>query len=623
MSIRIGVANYAGFYQFLEKLRPELPPDVELIVLNDLFTELEKSVRRIEADGSVDIFVASGGNAEYLQRYLKTIPLVNVTVTGFDILNAACEASAYSRNIAVITHSPIPQLEQFQKVLNVQLRPLVYQTPEELNMILESLYTEGIRDVIGTALVLEQAKMLDIRGHFIWSLDSVRTAMETAIHMARQKKAIQEKARTLDYLMDYSAEGIIITDKHGIITQYNSSAERIIGRSRKNVIGRHCEEVLPNTQLHTVMREKRAQFNRIQDLGNVKIVTNRSPIVCEKEVIGSLATFFSTSTIKQAGESIRRSQNFSGYLAKASFSDIKTKSPQFAAVQARAERYARSNSTILIYGATGTGKETFAQCLHNASPRKNEPFVRVNCAAIPAAMLEGELFGYEETQTGNRRSGKTGSLELAHQGTLFLDEIGDIPLKIQARLLSALEEKQFFRLGGDKPVPVDIRIIAATNRDLRTMVREGTFREDLYFRINVLELHLPSLSERKCDIPALVRDFIQEGRSDLSRQEVETLCTCPRFQEYNWPGNIRELHNVIERFCVNYVPGEDISRSIAQALTFEDFSESVPVPDELLEIQEALRLADGNRSAAARILGISRTTLWRKMHELGIDKPLP
>lgn len=326
MSIRIGVANYAGFYQFLEKLRPELPPDVELIVLNDLFSELEKSVRRIEADGSVDIFVASGGNAEYLQRYLKTIPLVNVTVTGFDILNAACEASAYSRNIAVITHSSIPQLEQFQKVLNVQLRPLVYQTLEELSMILQSLYTEGIRDVIGTALVLEQAKMMDMRGHFIWSLDSVRTAMETAIHMARQKKAIQEKARTLDYLMDYSAEGIIITDKHGIITQYNSSAERIIGRSRKNVIGRHCEEVLPNTQLHTVMREKRAQFNRIQDLGNVKIVTNRSPIVCEKEVIGSLATFFSTSTIKQAGESIRRSQNFSGYLAKASFSDIKTKS---------------------------------------------------------------------------------------------------------------------------------------------------------------------------------------------------------------------------------------------------------------------------------------------------------
>jgi len=623
MSIRIGVANYAGFYQFLEKLRPELPADVELVVLNDLFSELEKSVRRIEAEGSVDIFVASGGNADYLRRYLKTIPLVNVKVTGFDILNAVCEASAYSRNIAVITHSPIPQLEQIQNALNVQLRPLVYQTPEELSVLLQSLSAEGLRDVIGTALVLEQAKMMDMRGHFIWSLDGVRTAIETAIQMARQKKALQEKARTLDYLMDYSAEGIIITDRHGIITQYNSSAERIIGRSRKNVIGRHCEEVLPNTQLHTVMREKRAQFNRIQDLGNVKIVTNRSPIICEKEVIGSLATFFSTSTIKQAGESIRRSQNFSGYLAKSNFSDLRTQSPQFAAVRARAERYARSSSTILIFGATGTGKETFAQCLHNASPRKNEPFVRVNCAAIPAAMLEGELFGYEESSGGNRRNGKTGSLELAHQGTLFLDEIGDIPLKIQARLLSAMEEKQFFRLGGDKPVPVDIRIIAATNRDLRAMVREGTFREDLYFRINVLELRLPSLSERKCDIPALVRNFVQECRGDLTRQEVDTLCACPRFLEYDWPGNIRELHNVIERFCVNYTPGEDIPHSVAQALTFENFS-SLPdaVPSGRQELEEALRLADGSRSAAAQILGISRTTLWRKMREFGMTEAL-
>lgn len=253
--------------------------------------------------------------------------------------------------------------------------------------------------------------------------------------------------------------------------------------------------------------------------------------------------------------------------------------------------------------------------------------MRVNCAAIPAGMLEGELFGYEETSTGNRRSGKTGFLELAHQGTLFLDEIGDIPLKIQARLLSALEEKQFFRLGGDKPVPVDIRIIAATNRDLRAMVREGTFREDLYFRINVLELRLPNLSQRKCDIPALVRDFVQEGRSDLSRQEVDTLCACPRFLEYDWPGNIRELHNVIERFCVNYVPGEDISRSIAQALTFENFSTPSRQPDaisqERHELEEALRLANGNRSAAAQILGISRTTLWRKMRELGLTETLP
>lgn len=619
MSIRIGVANYAGFFQFVEKLRPELPPDVELVILNDLFSELETSVKRIETENSVDIFVASGGNADYLEEYLKSIPLVRVKVTGFDILNAVKSASEYSRNLAVITHSPIPQLDQIKSMLNVELRPLVYQTPEELNVILHALYAEGIYDVIGTALVLEQARMLDMRGHFIWSLDGVRTALETAVSMARQKKALQEKARTLDYLMDYSAEGIIVTDRNGIITQFNDSAERILGRSRKNVIGRQCAEVLPNTQLHTVMREKRAQFNRIQDLGNVKIVTNRSPIICEKEVIGSLATFFSTSTIKQAGENIRRSQNFAGYIAKSGFDSIKTLSPQFEAVRDKAMRYARSNSTILVFGETGTGKETFAQCLHNASPRKNEAFVRVNCAAIPSSMLEGELFGYEEGTSGNRRAGKPGFLELAHHGTLFLDEIADLPLKIQARLLSAMEEKMFFRLGGDKPVPVDTRIIAATNRDLRALVREGSFREDLYYRINVLELHLPSLRERKCDIPLLIKDFLELNRSDLSATEKEAICASPHFHNYDWPGNIRELRNVIERFCVNYVPGSDIEQSVRDSLIYESFDPRQRVATEKEEIVNALRLAGGNRTEAAQILSMSRTTLWRKMRDFGLD----
>lgn len=623
MGIRIGVANYASFFQFVEKLRPELPDDVELVILNDLFSELERSVKRIEAENSVDIFVASGGNADYLQHYLKTIPLVKVKVTGFDILNAVKNASAYSRSIVVITHSPIPQLDEIRSTLNVDLRPLVYQTPEELSLILQSLCAEGIRDVIGTALVLEQAKMFDMRGHFIWSLDGVRTALETAISMARQKKALQEKARTLDYLMDYSAEGIIVTDRNGIITQFNNSAERIMGRSRKNIIGRQCAEVLPNTQLHTVMREKRAQFNRIQDLGNVKIVTNRSPIICNKEVIGSLATFFSTSTIKQAGENIRRSQDFSGYIAKSTFDEIKTRSPQLEAVRERAVRYARSSSTILVFGETGSGKETFAQCLHNASLRKNETFVRVNCAAIPASMLEGELFGYEEGFAGGKRAGKPGFLELAHQGTLFLDEVGDIPMKLQARLLSAMEEKQFFRVGGDKPVPVDMRIIAATNRDLRLLVREGSFREDLYYRINVLELHLPSLRERKCDIPLLIKDFLEYNRSDLTREETEKICTSQRFADYDWPGNIRELRNVIERFCVNYVPGEDIEKSVQEALIYENFDRGVQAgagDTERAEIENALRLAGGSRAGAAKILSMSRTTLWRRMRELGMTE---
>lgn len=534
-------------------------------------------------------------------------------------MDAVKRAKEYSDSMALITHSPIPELDDLKGTLNAKLLPLIYQTPEELNMILQSLHAEGIRDIIGTALVLEQARLFDMRGHFIWSLDGVRTAIETAISMARTKKTLAEKARIFDCLMDYSAEGIIVTDKNGIITHFNNSAERILNRSRKNILGRQCAEVLPNTQLHTVMREKRAQFNRIQDLGNVKIVTNRSPIICEKEVIGSLATFFSTSTIKQADENIRRSQNFDGFVARAHFADIKTLSREFEAVKQKAEHFAKCSSTVLILGDTGTGKESFAQSLHNASPRKNEPFVKFNCAAIPDRVLESELFGYEEVGLGRKRAEKSGSIETAHRGTLFLDEVGDIPLKLQARLLTAIEEKQFFRIGGEKPVPVDIRIIASSNRDLKAMVRNGLFREDLYYRINVLELHLPTLSQRSSDIPLLIKEFLEDNRSDLTRSELNAICNDPHFLNYSWPGNIRELRNVVERFCVNYSPGDDIHDTACSILSYSSGSDRIGGPDiELKEIEEALRISGGSRAAAAQILGMSRTTLWRKMRELGL-----
>ena len=621
MSIKIGFANYAGFFQFIEKIRPELPPDVEMVILNDLFSELEGSVRRIEAEGSVDVFVASGGNGEYMQKYLKTIPLVKVKITGFDIMNAIKEASRFSSNIAIITHSPVPYLEELSSILNVELMPLQYQTPEGLSLILQSLYAGGVRDVIGTALVLEQAKMYDMRGHFIWSLDSVRDAVDTAIEMARTKKALAEKAKMLDYIMDYSAEGIIVTDKNGIITHLNNSAERILNRSRKNIVGRQCAEVLPNTQLHTVMREKRAQFNRIQDLGNVKVVTNRSPIIVNKEVIGALATFFSTSTIKQAGDNIRRSQSTYGRMAQWEFSQIKTESSELSRTISRAEKYAKSSSTILITGDKGTGKESFAQCIHNASQRKNEPYVRVNCGAIDPMTFEAELFGYEEgAGTGTKKSGNTGFIEQAHQGTLFFDEINEMPLKIQAHLLNVLETRQFCRIGSNRPLPVDIRVIVSSSEDLGSLVRSGLFREDLYYELAVLKLELPRLKDRKCDIPLLIKNFLDDNRNDLTRSEQKSICQCSRFHEYDWPGNIRELKKTIERFCVFFVPGADVEETVKEVLDIDPVK--LPVDKERdgarREILEALQISGGSKNGAAEILGISRTTLWRKMRELGM-----
>ena len=293
-----------------------------------------------------------------------------------------------------------------------------------------------------------------------------------------------------------------------------------------------------------------------------------------------------------------------------------------------AETYARFDSTVLILGKSGTGKELFAQSIHNSSSRKSERFVAVNCAALPSSLLESELFGYEEGAfAGARKGGKSGLFELAHEGTLFLDEISEISPKLQSRLLRAIEEKEFFRIGGDKVVPVDIRIIAASNRDLWQMVEDGTFREDLYYRLDVLEILLPELKQRREDIPLFIKKFVTERRSDLTRSELQEIANLPYFVEYDWPGNIRELRNVVERFCVQYLPDEDVEALARRVLDRHLPKVNAKDCRERSDIAEALRLSGGYRAQAAVILGISRTTLWRKMREYGLeeitDNPAP
>ncbi len=614
MAIRIGINSYAAFVQFIERIRPELPNDVELVVTDGLFSELERSVKRFEAEGSVDVFVSAGANADYMEKYLRTIPLVRIQVTGFDILEAVKAAQLFSDRAAVITRHSLPQLKDLNDLLQIDLRCLEYQDTEDLNLQLQALYAEGIRDVIGSSFVLDQAKLFNMRGHFIYSLDSVRTAVHRAIEMARAKKEIAEKAKMLDYLMDYAAEGIIITDRQGIITHFNNSAEQISGRKRARVLGKSCEEVLPNTQMLTVMREKRPQYNRIQDIGNVKIVTNRSPIIVEKEVVGSLATFFSVSTIKQAGESIRRSQGTAA-LAKLRFEDLIAESDAMKALVRQAQRYARTGSAILLTGESGTGRTAFAQCIHNASSRKNDAFVIFDCAAWKPDLMEAELFGQEDA-----RKSKSGCIEQAAAGTLFLKNIEYLPFPLQAKLLSALEENVFSRLGGERPVPMDVRLIASTDSSLGLLIKNGVIRQDLYYRMGVLTLALPPLRERKQDIPLLVRKMLMQNLDNLTRLEMDQISNLPTLQEPVWPGNLRQLQTVIERFSVLYVPSGDLQATMQDSVRASAFTNSVtdPLPNERGEILEALNAAGGNRAEAAEIMGMSRTTLWRRMKELGL-----
>lgn len=310
------------------------------------------------------------------------------------------------------------------------------------------------------------------------------------------------------------------------------------------------------------------------------------------------------------------------------FKNIVAGSPKMQEVLAIVDRVAPSNSTVLLGGESGAGKDLIARAIHQHSRRASGPFIKINCAAIPENLLESELFGYEKGAFTGAVTAKPGKFELADKGTIFLDEIGDVPPSVQVKLLRVLQEREFERLGGTKTIKVDVRLVAATNRDLRAALEQGTFREDLYYRLNVVPIDIPPLREHKEDVPALVRLFVErfarEGAKDVSGV---TPAAMRKLMDFHWPGNVRELENIIERAVAltggNRIDEDDIRLDLAPApraaagaafpppgMTLEQFEDEI--------IREALQRANGNKSQAARLLGLSRNALRYRLSKIGV-----
>jgi transcriptional regulator with PAS, ATPase and Fis domain len=310
-----------------------------------------------------------------------------------------------------------------------------------------------------------------------------------------------------------------------------------------------------------------------------------------------------------------------GHKARYTFADYLGESAAMREAISRAVRISSTDRPLLIYGETGTGKEIIAQSVHNVSRRRNNPFVAVNCASLTENLLESELFGYVEGAfTGARRGGKPGLFEIANRGSIFLDEVSEIPLSLQARLLRVLQENEVMRLGHDRVIPVDVRLIAASNKDLEAMVRAGFFRQDLFYRLNVLSLRLPPLRERPGDIGLLARHFLSESGSRTERLEiVMTPEALSLLEEYDWPGNVRELRNVCERLQVfasdPKIKAEDLLRVLDIPGRIRPRRLPRSARPTAADVHNALRKASGHHGQAAAALGMSRTTLWRRLRE--------
>ena len=358
-------------------------------------------------------------------------------------------------------------------------------------------------------------------------------------------------------------------------------------------------------------------------------IANRIAIREHGGLAGAVLTLYDAKNIRKADTRLRVAARSRKPVARYFFDQIAGTSPAFARAKRLAQSYAATGSTVLLTGESGTGKELFAQAMHNASRRSGKPFVAVNCAAFPEPLLESELFGYEEGAfTGSRKGGKAGLFEVAHTGTVFLDEIGDMPISLQTRLLRVLQEKEVVRLGSADTIPVDVRIIAATHQQLLARVKLREFREDLYYRLNILNLHLPPLRDRAEDIPVLATQLLRAallrlGSSLRAAAVIEgieaALC------RYAWPGNVRELENVTERLAVflsactdpSAIDHDELRLTLAEL--YEPAEEAGTQTRAALSdqaIRAALAAARGNRHVAAQRLNVSRTTLWRRLRAM-------
>lgn len=432
--------------------------------------------------------------------------------------------------------------------------------------------------------------------------------------------------KKLETLVDGMDKSVVSIDVDGRIDRYNLKFKKMFN-IKDDITGKIIFDIFKFIKIPDKYRKGHsfsASFNYKGGGKSIKGIYNMSRIELNGEIKGYVIDF---TDKKEAIKNYNKMNKDRSIM----IDNIIGESESIKKVKKETIMAAQSVSTVLITGESGTGKELFARAIHNHSKRAEYPFIAVNCAAIPDNLLESELFGYEEGAfTGARKGGKLGMFEIAHKGSLFLDEIGDMSLHLQSKLLRVLQEKEVNKIGAKSNIEIDVRIIAATNKDLESMVKEGTFREDLYYRLNVIPIKLPSLSQRKGDIPLLIDYMIREYSVKLEKN-VEGIdeVALDRMQKYGWPGNVRELQNSIE-YSVNMAQGSEITVDVLpkSILEYEEkFEEDETSAIETLEdlekreIQKALKrygVYKKDKELAAKALGISRATLYRKIEKYGI-----
>ena len=630
------IAPYKKLGELFSEVCQEIDKDIQVII-GDLEEGARKAVK-LEEQG-VDVLISRGGTAIAIKKKVTNIPVVEVQVSGYDLIRVLHQVQQETDRIAVVGFSPFTYgIEDLGDIMGLNLKVLTlkedwYDQPNYIEKKLIEIKKQNYHWVVGDNISVKVAKQIGMNALLIKSgKEALMQSILEAERVAEVRKRELEKTKRIKSIIDFAYEGIITIDQNGIIDTFNPQAEKIFKKETYKIIGKNINKIFPEFNFSKIIKIGQKIEGKLWTVGNIKIVANIIPIRINDKTVRTVVTFQKVSQIQKTEQKIREKLYLKGNVAENTFNDIIGQSQIFRNLKEEAKNYAQVDSPVLLYGETGTGKELFAQAIHNYSIRRIKPFVAFNCAALPESLLESELFGYVRGAfTGAKKEGKVGLFEQAHEGTIFLDEIGEISQNIQARLLRVLQEHKVRRLGDDKVIPIDVRIIASTNKKLIQLVKENKFRSDLYFRINVLNIEIPTLRERKEDIPLLVNFFIKKYRYKF-KKSVEGISEegMQMLENYDWPGNIRQLENIIERLVVRIKKNFIITNLVKEIMKLQygggiidnyqkQDNINYPLSGNLEDIEKTIikrvmQEERGNKAAVVRRLGISRTTLWRKLN---------
>jgi len=563
--------------------------------------------------------------------------VLSFPLSTIDLLKCIREAANFGRNILLVTFNKrMKGIEFANELFDIRLTQSVCRNYKDMQKLISTRCDE-FDAMVGGSTSSAVAKKYGLKAvETQTSEEAIESTLDSAISVAKYNRIEQEKSHRFSLIIDGVSDGVIAYDREGNITTINKKAHALLKVDQKAAADKSVDDLLPRSTGMNVISTQLPIADKIERIGSELYVFNHIPIIINGEAVGGVTTFKDASNVMAVESEIRRSLS-KGLIAKYNLSDLIYKSDGMKKMVARIKKFSSTGSTITIVGETGTGKEILAQSIHNLSQRAKQAFVSINCAALSEQLLESELFGYEEGAfTGSRKGGKPGLFETAHKGTIFLDEIGATSHNVQRHLLRVLQEREVMRIGADRIIPVNVRVIAASNQELVEEVNKGSFREDLFFRLNVLNIKIPPLRNRLEDLPFLVEKFLKILSIEHNKEPFQIPKRCiTKLQEYSWPGNIRQLKNFVERLflicdkgcsmnvfdeliveLMEYRPKKFSASKPSQTDSLKDRLKADTAQNEYETIKRALEVSNFSKTKAAKLLGISRTTLWKKLKQV-------